>query len=69
MIKYHSGDEIVVKIDRHGLGLNEGIGHLSDETMVVIQGAGEWVGRDVQAVITAQVQTSLGSSLIANVKA
>lgn len=68
MIRYHSGDEIVVKIDRDGLGLDEGIGHLPDETMVVILGAGQRVGEDVQAIVTGQVQTSLGSSIIASAK-
>ena len=41
MMKYQTGDEIVVKIDRQGLRVDEGIAHLPDETMVVIVGAGE----------------------------
>jgi uncharacterized protein YacL len=69
MMNYQMGDEIVVKIDRDGLGLDEGIGHLSDETMVVIYGAGQRVGQDVQAIITGQVDTRAGSSYLAYAKA
>ena len=68
MVKYQNGDEIVVQIDRQGLGADEGIAHLPDETMVVIVGAGEQVGQTVQAVITGKLQTSLGNSLIASAK-
>ncbi len=68
MTKYQTGDEIVVKIDRQGLRINEGIAHLPDETMVVIVGAGESVGETVEAVITGKLQTSLGNSLIACTK-
>jgi uncharacterized protein YacL len=66
--KYHTGDEIVVEIDRDGLGADEGIAHLPDETMVVIVGAGARVGQKVQAVITGRLQTSLGYSLMASAK-
>lgn len=66
--KYHTGDEIVVEIDRIGLGTDEGIAHLPDETMVVVVGAGERVGQTVQAVITRRLQTSLGYSLMASAK-
>lgn len=65
---YHTGDEIVVKVDREGLGIDEGIAHLPDETMVVIVGAGNHVGETISAVITGQLQTSLGDSFMANVK-
>lgn len=68
MIRYHSGDEIIVKIDRDGLAPDEGIGHMPDETMVVILGAGRRVGENVPAIITGQVETSLGLSLIASAK-
>ena len=68
MMKYKTGDEIVVQIDREGLGLGEGIAHLPDDTMVVIVGASECVGETVEAVITGRLQTSLGTSFMASVK-
>lgn len=68
MARYHSGDEITVMIDREGLGVDEGIAHLPDETMVVVVGAGERVGQTVEAVVTQQLETSLGYSLMAMAK-
>ena len=68
MKNYHRGDEICVTIDREGLGQDEGIGHLPDETMVVVLGAGHKVGETVSAIITADAATSLGNSFIANAK-
>jgi uncharacterized protein YacL len=69
MTRLHTGDQITLTIDREGLGLDEGIGHLPDETMVVIIGAGERVGQTVDAIITGRLQTSLGESFMASAKA
>jgi len=65
---YCCGDEIEVVIDRDGLGLDEGIGHLPDETMVVIVGAGGKVGTAVQATVMGVERTPLGASVLANAK-
>ncbi len=62
------GDEIEVVIDRDGLGMDEGIGHLPDNTMVVIFGAGGKVGEAVQATVVAIQSTRLGSSVLANAR-
>ncbi len=63
---YTRGDEIEVVIDRDGLGTDQGVGHLADETMVVVVGAGGRVGQSIKATITGIEKTSLGSSLLAN---
>lgn len=65
---YRFGDEIEVVIDREGLGINEGVGHLPDETMVVIAGAGGKVGEAVRATVLAIESTRLGSSVLASAK-
>jgi len=65
---YRRGDEIEVVIDREGLGADEGIGHLPDDTMVVIFGAGGKVGTAVQATVVAVERTPLGASVLANAK-
>lgn len=65
-MSYKYGDEIVVTIDREGLGTDEGIAHLPDETMVVIFGAGGMVGESVKATIVSSWQSPLGSSFLAN---
>ncbi|MCE5198595.1 MAG: hypothetical protein ABFD54_16535 [Armatimonadota bacterium] len=68
MMFYSRGDEIEVVIDREGLGVDEGVGHLADETMVVIVGAGGRIGQAVQATVMAIQKTRLGPSLIANAR-
>lgn len=65
---YRRGDQIEVVVDREGLGLDQGIGHLPDETMVVIVGAGAKIGEAVQATIIDFKQTPLGCSVLANAK-
>lgn len=67
MICYR-GDEIEVVIDRDGLGIDEGIGHMPDETMVVIVGAGGKVGECIRATVVSIEQTPLGASVLANAK-
>lgn len=65
---YRTGDEISITVDREGLGIDEGIAHLPDETMVVVVGAGASVGKTMDAVVTNVVQTSLGDCLLASAK-
>lgn len=68
MKKYHRGDEIRVRVERAGIEPGEGIAHLQDETMVIVLGAGPKVGQTVDAIVTSDIQTSLGDSLIAALK-
>ena len=64
-MSYSHGDEIEVIIDRDGLGTDEGVGHLPDETMVVIVGAGGRVGESIRARIIGLESTRLGASFLA----
>ena len=65
-MNYRRGDEIEVLVDREGLGADQGVGHLPDETMVVVVGVGDKIGESVRATVIGIEQTSLGSSLLAN---
>ena len=67
-MRYRTGEELTLTVDREGLGVDEGIAHLPDETMVVIVGAGACVGQTLDAVITGVLQTSLGDCLLASAK-
>jgi uncharacterized protein YacL len=67
-MNYSYGEQIEVVIDRDGLGMDEGIGHLPDQTMVVIFGAGGRVGEAVQATVVAVEKTRLGPSVLANAR-
>lgn len=64
---YNQGDIIEVVVDREGLGVDQGIGHLPDDTMVVLVGAGARVGESVQATIVGIEKLRLGESVLANV--
>ncbi|MCX6344700.1 MAG: hypothetical protein NT018_06465 [Armatimonadetes bacterium] len=68
MMDYNCGDEIEVVVDREGLAQDVGVGHLPDDTMVVLVGAGARVGECVQATIVGIEKLRLGSSVLANVK-
>ncbi|MCE5314470.1 MAG: hypothetical protein ABFD49_05520 [Armatimonadota bacterium] len=65
---YRYGDEIEIVIDRDGLGCDEGVGHLPDDTMVVVAGAGGMVGQAVHATVLGIESTRLGPSLLANAR-
>jgi uncharacterized protein YacL len=64
-----NGQEIEVRIDREGLGFDEGIAHMADDTMVVVTGAGGKVGEIVKATIMKVELTPLGPSVRANAAA
>lgn len=68
MKKYHRGDEVRVFVERAGLEPGEGIAHLQDDTMVIVMGGGDRVGEVVNCVVTSDIQTSLGDSIIADVR-
>lgn len=67
-MNYSCGDEIEVLIDREGLGMDEGVGHMPDDTVVVIVGAGGKIGESVRATVVSVARTPLGASLLANAK-
>lgn len=62
---YRRGDHIEVKIDRSALDFESGIGHLQDDTMVVIVGAADKVGESVEAEVMNIQKQALGVSLVA----
>jgi len=64
-MQYAPGEELLVTVDREGLDPGEVIGHLPDETMVVIVGGGSKVGEQIKVVVAKVLETSLGKSLMA----
>lgn len=49
-----------VKIVKQGKEAQQGVGYLDDGTMVVVDGARDYVGKDVSVVVTSVLQTSAG---------
>ena len=62
---FRPGEELLVEVEREGLDPGEGIGHLPDETMVVIVGGASKVGEQIEVVVSRILETSLGMSVMA----
>ncbi len=54
------GERMSIKIVKPGEEPDQGVGYLEDGTMVVVGGAREYVGDDVDLTVTSVLQTSAG---------
>lgn len=63
-----SGEEMVVSIIKEGKEATQGIAYLDDGTMIVVDGAKEFVGQQVPITVTSVLQTSAGKMIFAKVK-
>lgn len=61
------GEPLSVKIIRGGEGPNQGVGYLSDGTMVVVEGGRKHKGEVVSAVVTSAIQSSAGRMIFARI--
>jgi uncharacterized protein YacL len=61
------GDEVELRITREGREKGQGIGYLSDGTMVVVTGAHLFIGRNARATITNLTQTGAGVIVFAQI--
>lgn len=57
---YLPGDTLDVKVLKQGKEPAQGVGYLDDGTMVVIEEGREYVGEEVQVIVTSALQTSAG---------
>jgi len=57
------GEDMQVKIIKPGEEADQGIGYLSDGTMIVVEGARDKIGRDVLISVTSSLQTSAGKMI------
>lgn len=62
------GEEVIVKITHPGKERRQGVGYLTDGTMVVVEDAVERLGQDVTAIITKVHQTAAGQLFFGRVK-
>jgi uncharacterized protein YacL len=54
------GDEVSISIIREGKESHQGVGYLEDGTMVVVDNGSNYVGRDVDVVVTSILQSETG---------
>ena len=62
------GEELTLKITHEGSQRQQGVGYLTDGTMVVVDAARDKVGKDVVVVVTKVHQTPAGQLFFARLK-
>lgn len=63
------GETMAVKVVQTGKDPGQGVGYLEDGTMIVVEGAGEMVGRSLDVVVTRVFQTVAGKMIFASIEA
>ena len=62
---YLPGEHITIEITQKGNDSHQGVGHLSDGTMVVIEQGGQLVGKSVEIEFIRSLQTAAGKMMFA----
>lgn len=62
---YLPGERLSLSIVRQGREDGQGLAYLEDGTMVVVEGAGDAVGRTLEVVVTSSLQTNMGRMIFA----
>ena len=55
-----AGDVLTLRLTKEGKEAGQGVGYLPDGTMLVVEGGGEQIGREVTVTVTSVLQTSAG---------
>lgn len=63
------GENLSLKIVREGKDKGQGVGYLSDGTMVVVNHGQSWIGQQVDVQVQSLLQTGAGVIVFAEVKA
>jgi len=66
---YLPGDSIDLKILKEGKEPTQGVGYLEDGTMVVVEDGRNYLGGEIQVIVTSALQTSAGRMIFARPKA
>lgn len=62
------GEEMLVHVLRDGKEYGQGIGYLDDGTMIVVEGGRNYIGLDIEILVTSVLQTSAGRMIFAKPK-
>ncbi|MBE9112758.1 PIN/TRAM domain-containing protein [Nodosilinea sp. LEGE 07298] len=65
---YLPGDDIDLKILKEGKEPSQGVGYLNDGTMVVVEEGRDYIGVELEVVVTGSLQTSAGRMIFARPK-
>jgi uncharacterized protein YacL len=61
----HPGEEMTVKVIQEGKEPGQGVGYLEDGTMIVVEGGGRYMEKDVAITVTRVLQTVAGRMIFA----
>lgn len=64
-MEYLPGERVMLEISQKGNDNTQGVGHLSDGTMVVVEGAKQHMGKVMEVEFTRAIQTSAGKMMFA----
>lgn len=59
------GEQHTIKIIQKGSNRDQGVGYLDDGTMVVVSGAGRYIGKNADIIVTRMLQTDAGKMMFA----
>lgn len=62
------GEELTVQVIKDGKEYGQGVAYLDDGTMIVVEGGREYIGHDVDVLVTSVLQTSAGRMIFAKPK-
>lgn len=62
------GEEMIVHVLRDGKEYGQGIGYLEDGTMIVVEGGKNFIGLNIEILVTSVLQTSAGRMIFAKPK-
>jgi uncharacterized protein YacL len=62
------GESLSVSIIQEGREANQGVGYLDDGTMVVIENARRFIGKEVEVSVTSVLQTTAGRMIFSEIK-
>lgn len=62
------GETLQVQILREGKSQGQGIGYMDDGTMVVIENAKQYIGKEVSVSVTSVLQTTAGRMIFSEIK-
>ncbi len=62
------GEELNVQVIKDGKEYGQGVAYLDDGTMIVVEGGRDYIGTDVDVLVTSVLQTSAGRMIFAKPK-
>lgn len=62
------GEEIKVQVIKDGKEHNQGVAYLDDGTMIVIENGRDFIGKEIEVLVTSVLQTSAGRMIFAKPK-